>query len=194
MEFARTFNQEWKYCLDDQIWTNCPLTSHPSFGMTEKDERKGSLFAFGMNIPSLFYSLWSDVRSSQKNFHAHAMRLTQKHFEIKAMLCSLTTRHFQKWLNTNVCVFVLFCFLGPDLSTAGSSSFRTFRALTCPTYCSKDVDPVCGSDGVIYKNECDMRKRTCNRGENSLAALKTDFMHTYWLVPLWFPNDEHHVK
>ncbi|TRY69282.1 hypothetical protein TCAL_08082, partial [Tigriopus californicus] len=51
----------------------------------------------------------------------------------------------------------------PDLSAAGSSNFRTFRALTCPTYCSKDVDPVCGSDGVIYKNECDMRKRTCNR-------------------------------
>ncbi len=48
---------------------------------------------------------------------------------------------------------------------------KRFRALTCPTYCAKDVNPVCGSDNVIYKNECEMRKRTCNRGEAVLSFL-----------------------
>ncbi len=56
----------------------------------------------------------------------------------------------------------MYSFIPAPPSSVGK---RYWRALSCPTYCSDDVDPVCGSDGVIYKNDCDMRKRTCNRGE-----------------------------
>jgi len=36
-----------------------------------------------------------------------------------------------------------------------------FRSLRCPNFCSKDIDPVCGSDGKIYKNDCERRKINC---------------------------------
>ena len=45
------------------------------------------------------------------------------------------------------------------------SARKRWRSLSCPGYCPKDVDPVCGTDGIIYKNDCELRKRTCNRGE-----------------------------
>ena len=36
-----------------------------------------------------------------------------------------------------------------------------FRSLSCPKYCSRDVAPVCGDDGKIYKNDCERRKINC---------------------------------
>jgi len=42
----------------------------------------------------------------------------------------------------------------------GCQSVR-FRSLSCPNYCPKVIDPVCGSDGKIYKNDCERRKINC---------------------------------
>ena len=39
-----------------------------------------------------------------------------------------------------------------------------WRSLSCPSICSDNVEPVCGSDGVLYTNDCDRRKRTCGTG------------------------------
>ncbi|ODN03318.1 Agrin [Orchesella cincta] len=41
-------------------------------------------------------------------------------------------------------------------------------AVSCPRSCSKVSDPVCASDGVIYANDCEMRRRTCGRGVSSV--------------------------
>ncbi|XP_034256084.1 agrin [Thrips palmi] len=40
------------------------------------------------------------------------------------------------------------------------------RDASCPRICPVQGggDPVCGSDGVIYTNQCDMRKKTCGKG------------------------------
>ena len=53
-------------------------------------------------------------------------------------------------------------------------AFRKFRALTCPNYCPKEVNPVCGDDGSIYKNECEMRKLNCDKGKSKFPnVMKT---------------------
>ncbi|XP_059473212.1 four-domain proteases inhibitor-like [Neocloeon triangulifer] len=34
----------------------------------------------------------------------------------------------------------------------------------CPQICPPGGDPVCGSDDIIYPSDCEMRKKTCNKG------------------------------
>ena len=65
--------------------------------------------------------------------------------------------------------FILFISGGdPSFSQTKSNILveaKRWRSLSCPSYCSKDADPVCGSDGVIYMNDCERRKRTCNQSK-----------------------------
>ena len=55
-------------------------------------------------------------------------------------------------------------FLISALNSRGALGGGRWRSLSCPSYCNDDAEPVCGSDGVLYKNDCDRRKRTCGTG------------------------------
>ena len=45
-----------------------------------------------------------------------------------------------------------------------------FRSLSCPKYCSRDIAPVCGDDGKIYKNDCERRKINCGDDSDKVSV------------------------
>ena len=67
-------------------------------------------------------------------------------------------------------------FLISALNSRGALGGGRWRSLSCPSYCNDDAEPVCGSDGVLYKNDCDRRKRTCGTG-NTEFICKLSFFH-----------------
>ena len=62
------------------------------------------------------------------------------------------------------------------LNSKGALGGGRWRSLSCPSYCNDDAEPVCGSDGVLYKNDCDRRKRTCGTGNTDFIC-KLSFFH-----------------
>ena len=73
---------------------------------------------------------------------------------------------------------LLFSILGGDPGNFQSKTpilteAKRWRSLSCPSYCSKDASPVCGSDGVIYMNDCERRKRTCNQSKSNSILNQT---------------------
>lgn len=65
---------------------------------------------------------------------------------------------------TNQCALnMATCLKGVQLAHLGNCTVLKEQA--CPTHCDDDegVEPICGSDGNVYKSECELKKDTCGQ-------------------------------
>ena len=88
------------------------------------------------------------------------------------MLYTISSVLLLKGTPGHLCYIKTFFVLGGDHGNFQSKTpilteAKRWRSLSCPSYCSKDASPVCGSDGVIYMNDCERRKRTCNQSKSN---------------------------
>lgn len=57
------------------------------------------------------------------------------------------------------------------------------RDSSCPRICpqSGGGDPVCGSDDVIYRNLCELKKKSCGKG-NIVSTLNIYQLNIHWFI------------
>ena len=48
----------------------------------------------------------------------------------------------------------------------------------CPEICTADYNPVCGSDGITYSNECKLKVKKCQVGNEDLEILNDGLCDT----------------
>ena len=94
------------------------------------------------------------------------------------MLYTISSVLLLKGTPGHLCYIKTFFVLGGDHGNFQSKTpilteAKRWRSLSCPSYCSKDASPVCGSDGVIYMNDCERRKRTCNQSKSNSILNQT---------------------
>lgn len=63
-----------------------------------------------------------------------------------------------------VCVFAGFAQANQCNSVFGCLEEQQFERCTCHRDCGYDGDPVCGSDGQLYQNLCQMEVFACRNG------------------------------
>ena len=63
---------------------------------------------------------------------------------------------------------LVFCSISPNPLTASSKTSKisnpsttTPKTVQCETVCTSDFFPICGSDGITYKNQCLFKVATC---------------------------------
>lgn len=87
-------------------------------------------------------------------------------------------------LCTNILNYYIFIFpilvipeSSPVLINTNTENHRQNKAISsnCPRSCPQATtaqDPICGTDGIIYANLCEMKKKTCTKG--NINAVKED--------------------